>query len=807
MNALRSLLFAGVGLLTCLSINAEAEEWIRQSPLPTGNNLTGMAWATATHGFASGEGLTLLETFDGGATWSDVDLAGYPTDPYYNVVCRDQNNCMVIGNSATTGLDHWRTTDAGATWQRITNFPLGGSWYHLDFVSPTVGFMGANGSVARTTDGGATWTLRSGYPNCPVIYGMDFRDTLVGLAGGDRVSTTDGGPGIFKTSDAGATWVRKFSQSANDVLWLNDTTAIAIIGTSIYRSTNSGDSWSQISSQIFSGLNEMVLLPNGTIVGVSLGGDGWRSTDGGFNWTQTLVGTGALPASWNVSFFDDQTGMIVGQGGYIFKTNDGGLTWAPQNSGIGGVEFLALEMFDANVGLAVGQSGYFIRTVNGGKFWDVGRLQVTGLDLFRNENLYALDVVDQDFAVTAGNNGVVYKTFDRGATWQSIGYPLLPTDYLISDVHFINRLEGYVTGTRPRVAILAYHTTDGGATWTALTSLPSHYVDFIGADHGWLLTIGGTGFRTTNAGGTWQPFTLPQNAFGSSPIVSEMGFASVNEGWAVGWYGYVAHTVNGGVTWQLQNIATIDDIILGVHALSTSEAYAVGIHQAPTTEPASVYHTTNAGATWSKIPVPNVGFLNNVFAVGSGNVWTSGYNGAVLHQGGTSSTLQLLSAVSRKTHGAAGAFDISLPLSGAAGVECRDGAGSYSFVFNFSTNVISGSASLTAGSGTAGTPVFAGTTMTVPLTGVTDIQAITVTLTGVTDAFSQVLPTTSVSAKMLLGDTNGNLVVDRTDVSLTKGQNGLPVGAGNFRQDMRITGTINSADVKVARQAQGHSLP
>ncbi len=66
---------------------------------------------------------------------------------------------------------------------------------------------------------------------------------------------------------------------------------------------------------------------------------------------------------------------------------------------------------------------------------------------------------------------------------------------------------------------------------------------------------------------------------------------------------------------------------------------------------------------------------------------------------------------------------------------------------------------------------------------------------------------TSVSAKMLLGDTNGNLVVDRTDVSLTKGQAGLPVGAGNFPQDIRITGTINSADVKVARRAQGHSLP
>ena len=98
--------------------------------------------------------------------------------------------------------------------------------------------MGSNGATARTTDSGATWTLMSGFPDCPVIYGMDFRDAQVGLAGGERVSGNDPGPGIFKTTDAGVTWVRKFSQSANDVLWLNGTTAIATIGVSIYRSTN-----------------------------------------------------------------------------------------------------------------------------------------------------------------------------------------------------------------------------------------------------------------------------------------------------------------------------------------------------------------------------------------------------------------------------------------------------------------------------------------------------------------------------------------------------------------------------------------
>lgn len=61
------------------------EEWVRQSPIPTARNLWGVAWATATHGFAAGESLTLVETFDGGTTWRDVVLPSSSTDPLYNV--------------------------------------------------------------------------------------------------------------------------------------------------------------------------------------------------------------------------------------------------------------------------------------------------------------------------------------------------------------------------------------------------------------------------------------------------------------------------------------------------------------------------------------------------------------------------------------------------------------------------------------------------------------------------------------------------------------------------------------------------
>ena len=170
--------------------------------------------------------------------------------------------------------------------------------------------------------------------------------------------------------------------------------------------------------------------------------------------------------------------------------------------------------------------------------------------------------------------------------------------------------------------------------------------------------------------------------------------------------------------------------------------------------------------------------------------------------------LTLSSAVSRKTHGGAGTFDVNLPLSSPFGVECRSGAAGHTLVFTFSNPVVSGNASVTTGIGTvSGSPVFSGNTMTVNLTGVTDVQLITVTLSGVTDSFAQVLPNTPVSAKILLGDTTNNSTVNAGDVAQTKGQSGNVAGAGNFRNDTNVTGSINAGDVGQVKANSGHTLP
>jgi hypothetical protein len=174
------------------------------------------------------------------------------------------------------------------------------------------------------------------------------------------------------------------------------------------------------------------------------------------------------------------------------------------------------------------------------------------------------------------------------------------------------------------------------------------------------------------------------------------------------------------------------------------------------------------------------------------------------------SALQVVTAVSRKTHGAAGDFDVDLPMSGEPGVECRNGGvnGDHTIVVTFSNNVVSGNASLTSGIGSVtGSPTFSNNTMTVNLTGVADVQNIAVTLNNVTDTFAQTLPDTAVSMNVLMADTTGNKGVTSTDLSQTKSQSGNPVDATNFREDVVTDGAINSTDIGAVKLHSGSGLP
>lgn len=182
---------------------------------------------------------------------------------------------------------------------------------------------------------------------------------------------------------------------------------------------------------------------------------------------------------------------------------------------------------------------------------------------------------------------------------------------------------------------------------------------------------------------------------------------------------------------------------------------------------------------------------------------TESVKSAFLHE-----PLLLATAVSRKTHGGAGSFDVPLPLTGEPGVECRSSGGAHTLVVTFSNEVMSGNASVSAGTGSvSGAPAFSSNTMTVNLADVADVQKITLTLSNVTDSFGQVLPNTAVSMNILAGDVNGSKSVSASDIGAVKAQSGLPVNGTNFRADVAVSGSITASDIGLVKARSGQSVP
>jgi ligand-binding sensor domain-containing protein len=219
--------------------------------------------------------------------------------------------------------------------------------------------------------------------------------------------------------------------------------------------------------------------------------------------------------------------------------------------------------------------------------------------------------------------------------------------------------------------------------------------------------------------------------------------------------------------------------------------------------------STFDGTTWTHYTMNNSPLTHwQVEAVefdANGNLWASCMSeGVVQILIGPAAPLQIVSAVSRKTHGSAGVFDISLPLTGEPAVECRSSAGMHTLVFSFDRNLVSGSAQIGAGTATlSGNPIFASNTMTVNLSGVLDQQTVSVALTNVTAASGGTLPNTAVSLRFVAGDTNGNGTVNASDVSQTKLWSGQAVTNVTFRSDVVVSGTINSSDIALVKSRSG----
>ncbi len=278
---------------------------------------------------------------------------------------------------------------------------------------------------------------------------------------------------------------------------------------------------------------------------------------------------------FDVCFTNANTGYAVGQDGVILKTNDAGISWAPQNSGTtNGIS--SVYFTDADTGYAVGSGGSLLKTTDAGLNWNL--LPGASISL---SSVFFTSVNVGYAAGTNGSSATINKTINGGITW-TVQLTTPVTNF--HAVYFCNDTTGYVVGNGGRI----FKTTNAGNTWTqqisgVTTSLFSVY--FTDENNGYVGDYGRI-LRTSDGGATWTSLTIFQ-----SYELYGMYFTDSNTGYAVGRSGKILKTTNAGVSWSFLNSGTNINL-RSVYFTDLNNGYAVG-------ESGIMLKTTDAGITWN----------------------------------------------------------------------------------------------------------------------------------------------------------------------------------------------------------------
>ena len=353
----------------------------------------------------------------------------------------------------------------------IQHFPSG-----QDFTVTSIHMIDANtgwaigglGSIVGdhvlfTNDGASTWTdvtppeseAVGGAHKAATGFFQDARTAWVtyAIGGGTPVPAQ---PVVWHTSDGGATW------TASQPLDVTGLSEIYVPTTLQFVAGQNG--W--LLAHVGAGMNhDYVVL--------------YRSVDGGASWSRLLDpynDGGIQSCSKNALLFTDAThGWLTGDcggvmaGALLFKTTDAGSTWQPVT--LPAPASIPTLFTDMNIACGTYDPFFFSN--------DQGHLGVRCTNYTVTPNTY---------------NYYVYATQDGGSTWTSSTYPG-------GSLYFFSADTGWALS--PKIQ----HTTDGGATWKAISDVTwSAQVDFVSEQIGWAVARANTeqAFAKTNDGGaTW----------------------------------------------------------------------------------------------------------------------------------------------------------------------------------------------------------------------------------------------------------------------------------------------------------------
>lgn len=418
------------------------------------------------------------------SNWSAVLPAKFPTNVSGQIhgISRisqmkfhPSNPNKMYAVSARGGL--FISSDAGANWSVApgTDFmPYARlASVCVDFTNDQVIYLGTGDhdyyytgtGVWKSTNGGATFTQTSLNTKMIVDMIMDPSDHNV------IVAITDGG--VYKTINGGTTWVAKTATTIQfDDLKMKENTGTrtlfaATTGSELYRSTDFGETWIQITSGIYipagytaGGGCRIALTPaDSNVVYFAMvvkGGTIFKSTDGGSNFTAVKdvvpdyltyysnSSTSSTQGDYNFGIGADRTNanILYLVAHNVWKSIDGGVTWTQLTNWWLKVHTdmhqVIVNPYNASQLWNMNDGGVWLST-DGGNNWTPKSDGIFGYEIYHGN---CSPTRKDMFSIGTQDNGELYANStgwycNRGGDWS----PLCAFDYRTSSsvVYYYNK--------------------------------------------------------------------------------------------------------------------------------------------------------------------------------------------------------------------------------------------------------------------------------------------------------------------------------------------------------------------------------
>ncbi len=273
-----------------------------------------------------------------------------------------------------------------------------------------------------------------------------------------------------------------------------------------------------------------------------------------------------------VEFIDTLHGWC-NPGGLIYRTTDGGFTWAPCQGQT--LANSAISMIDSLHGWATDyylNQTEILHTTDGGIHWVQQRFVY-------QENYVATAAQNIHRNTTVGNTyqtnpdtGKIISTRNAGQSWSE----RTPADSIVRfrKIQFVDSLHGWTNASvSNRLGLL--RTIDGGQTWTLDTNhLGFGVFSFVDTSRGFAYMGNyGSGFiigRTRDGGVSWETNPVPISNMPSTELIA-LSFVDTLDGWLFGSTFYqgtisemILRTSDGGHNWVEESIGLTADILDGL---------------------------------------------------------------------------------------------------------------------------------------------------------------------------------------------------------------------------------------------------